>query len=86
MAVSKEKVESLKKKMKTKERELSEAQGRLDAAKKAAKEEFGTDDPEELQQIKEEKEQELENLEEQLEELNQKVEEGLSKIEDFEDE
>jgi len=86
MTVSKEKVESLKKKVKSKERELSEAQGRLDAAKKAAREEFGTEDPDELEQLKEDKEKELENLEEQLEELNQKVEDSLSKIEENEDE
>ena len=77
---NKDKFDQLKKKLQEKNNELSEAKGQLNALLESAKEEFGTDDLEELKQIMNDLKEECEELKDKKKKLENKIEELLEKI------
>lgn len=77
----KDKFEKLKSNLESKNNDLAEAKGKLNALLQSAKEEFGTDDLDKLKEIEEDYAQQKDKLENDKEELEEKIEELLSEIE-----
>ena len=83
--MSKSRFEELSRRLRDKETELSQAEGKLEATKQEAREKHNTDDVDELEKKKQKYENQMKQLEDQIKELEDEIEDELNKIENEDD-